>query len=278
MPSGPLLLGMLPLLIANTVQARYKDFGSNLHCEAERCLNTSVSSRELHSMAQRAPSTRISRRLFLAGLTSLPVAGCGNQGFLDSFIDTGRFLTTGLPGEEFSRQYISDLPYATMRARIGNGPPVLVVLNTARNNNLIWLTGDNISLVTRAGRIVTVIGIPKAVVETAYLTPDPLADRPHLIRDAVNFSHTLTIAEKTQRKTYTIDSTVELAGEETIEILELTFDTFVLRERCEARYANWQFENYYWVDRQTGFVWRSRQYISREFRPISTEILKPAAV
>ncbi len=227
-------------------------------------------------MAQHANPARISRRLFLSGLTSVPLAGCGNQGYLQSLIDTGRFLTTGLPGDEISRQYISDLPYATMRARIGNGPPVLVVLNTKRNKNLIWVTGDNISLVTRAGRVVTVVGIPSAVVETSYLTPDPLANNPHLIRNAVGFSHTQTIAENAQRKTYTIDSVFELAGEEAIEILEMTFNTLVLREKCEARYANWKFENYYWVDRQSGFVWRSRQYIAREFRPITTEVLKPA--
>ena len=222
-------------------------------------------------------SCGLSRRGFLGAAASLPLAGCGDRAFLDSLVSTSRYLTVGLEGQQLSRKFISDLPYATMQARIGRGPQVLIVLVEKRNANLVWVTGDNILIVTRAGRVVTVVGIDHSITETAYLSPDPLSDAPHKITGPVNFARTVSTDTK-DRISYTVDSVIEPLGEERITILDLNFDTIKLRERNETRYANWAFENFYWVDRNTGLVWRSQQYISREFRPMALDTLKPAAV
>lgn len=228
-------------------------------------------------MSHRKSSSGLSRRLFLGTAMSLPLAGCGDKAFFDSLVSTSRYLTVGLEGPELTRKFISDLPYATMRARIGRGPQVLIVLAEKRNANLVWVTGDNIVIVTRAGRVVTVIGIDRSITETAYLSPDPLAGAPHKITEPVTFARTI-LTDTKERDSYTVDSVIEPVGEEKITILDLNFDTIKLRERNETRYANWAFENFYWVDRNTGFIWRSQQYISRDFRPMALDTLKPAAV
>ena len=74
-----------------------------------------------------------------------------------------------------------------------------------------------------------------------------------------------------------MDSVFESLGPQKVRILELDFDTILVREKNSARTLNWRFENYYWVDPSDGFVWKSRQVIARRFPPVHFEILKPPA-
>jgi hypothetical protein len=74
-----------------------------------------------------------------------------------------------------------------------------------------------------------------------------------------------------------VDSVFEKLGPRKVRIVELDFDTILVRERNVARTLKWRFENLYWVDPGDGFVWKSRQVIARGFAPVQFEILKPAA-
>lgn len=217
------------------------------------------------------------RRALLSATALLPLAACGDQPIFNSMFDVSRYLTGGLKGQPLTRKFVSDLPYATMRAQIGRGPAILIVLAEVRGSDYVWVTGDNIVIVTRAGRAMTVTGIDKAVSETVLLGADPLALGAHRIIDAAASQRIMNMGT-TDKTSYTIDSVFEPLTQETISILELNFNTIKLRERNEARHQNWLFENTYWVDQQSGLPWKSRQYISRDFAPITLEMLKPPAV
>ena len=72
-----------------------------------------------------------------------------------------------------------------------------------------------------------------------------------------------------------INSNFSYVRKETLRIVEIDFDTILVRENCQAKTVNWEFENLYWVDPADGFVWKSRQVIARGFPPVQFEILKP---
>ena len=73
-----------------------------------------------------------------------------------------------------------------------------------------------------------------------------------------------------------IVSVFEPLGPITLTILEIEFDTVLVRERNTAKTMRWSYDNYYWVDAYDGFVWKSVQHIVRKFSPIEIEVLKPA--
>lgn len=48
----------------------------------------------------------------------------------------------------------------------------------------------------------------------------------------------------------------------------------MVRERNDARSLRWSFDNEYWLDFQSGYVWRSIQHFSPDSDPIAIEVFK----
>jgi hypothetical protein len=68
-----------------------------------------------------------------------------------------------------------------------------------------------------------------------------------------------------------------LRGAETIKILEHPLPTLALIEDCGSKEIDWHFQNVFWLDSETGFVWKSVQYVHPNLEPITLEILRPPA-
>jgi hypothetical protein len=64
-------------------------------------------------------------------------------------------------------------------------------------------------------------------------------------------------------------------GEEAIEILGTALTTRHVVEACEIRIIDWSFENEFWVDPDTGFVWQSSQYVHPKLSPLTFRVLRP---
>ena len=75
-----------------------------------------------------------------------------------------------------------------------------------------------------------------------------------------------------------IEGVFEEVGRETVEILELQFDTRVFREKCTARDLDWKFTNTYWVDPENGIIWKSRQHTHPDLPALDLDILKPSSL
>ena len=228
----------------------------------------------------------ISRRAFIAGLLSLPVAACSNIGFdqsvtraLPSFAQNITravlFYLAGLPDYPISRDIVNNLPYASMAAKIGKGPHSLLVLWRRERDDLHWLSADNAVLVTRGGRVVKTAGLSENIRDTIFIGADPVAAGLHHGASGITSKRTLDI--EPGQYTLPVDSTFEVRGPRRITITEIDFDTILVVERNVAQTVNWSFNNLYWVDPADGFVWKSRQHIARGFPPAVIEMLKPAA-
>jgi hypothetical protein len=65
-------------------------------------------------------------------------------------------------------------------------------------------------------------------------------------------------------------------GAERIVVVGDAHDTRHLVEDCSSPELDWNFSNEFWKDPDTGFVWRSIQYVHPGLDPITLETLRPA--
>jgi hypothetical protein len=64
-------------------------------------------------------------------------------------------------------------------------------------------------------------------------------------------------------------------GQETITILGQTMASARVDEDCQSTSPRWRFRNSYWLDPQSGFVWRSLQHIHPHGDTLDIEIFRP---
>jgi hypothetical protein len=64
-------------------------------------------------------------------------------------------------------------------------------------------------------------------------------------------------------------------GQEIIEILGTALTTRHVVEDCRIAVIDWSFENEFWVDPDTGFVWQSSQYVHPKLSRLTFRVLRP---
>lgn len=217
---------------------------------------------------------KVTRRHVVFG--GLALAGCGENKLARTVVDAYRLTIVGQPDVPISRSTVSNLPYASIAAKIGKGPRSLLILWRQDRDDLHWLSADDVAIVTRRGRVVKTAGLPETMRETRFSPRDPVADGIKPTDSGRTFTRELDLDPPPQFGLL-VDSRFEEIGRRTITIAEIQFETLLFREHCVAKTLNWAFTNTYWIDPFDGFVWRSEQTIARGFPPITIEILKPAA-
>lgn len=220
------------------------------------------------------------RRFFASGLAvflSGFLSGCVRDPVVSNVVSVFRHLTSGRPDQEIDRDTVARLPYALVRAKLGNGPRAVLLLNRNENDDRYWVSAEKATVVTRHGRIVKTAGFEQNLAYTQASQGDPLAQSPHEMDAPRSYSRQIDLRSQERYESIAIESVLEIVEPRTIEILDLEFDTILIREKSSARTVNWKFENLYWVDVYDGFVWKSRQHFVRGLPPMEIEVLKPAA-
>ncbi len=182
----------------------------------------------------------------------------------------GQFLirsVTGAGGEKLSREQIAAVPYATMGLGIGASDQVLLVLGASSDQGLEWYAGERILVVTRDGRVLRTVGLRYDLGQLRV--GSDTADNGRVERQfSVDFADRGAFGIPMRcRVTY--------AGNEDIEILGGLIPTRRRIESCHVEVLDWDFENVFWEDPGTGYVWRSRQHIHPQSPPIMLEVLRP---
>lgn len=211
------------------------------------------------------------RSLLICALGGL-VGACSER--LDAVSKTVAFAVTGMPDALPSREAIETMPYATLAAKIGNGPRSLLVLGEiAPDGRLHWVSADRAVIVTRKGRLMRTAGMPTDLAGTRFIGDDPvgmpLARTPPPLRRLVDIPALRAFSVP-------IDSKFDLGGDEEFTILGVVRKLQVLKEACVSEEMGWKFENKYWRDPGTGFCWASTQHFAPDMPPIETWTLKPA--
>ena len=215
------------------------------------------------------------RRQFLVTAAAGLCAACSNVRVGDAYTALN-VLISGVPDVPLSREQIARLPYASMRAKIGKGPRSLLILARYAGSDLHWISADRMLFATRRGRLVKTAGILANLKDTRFIGTDPVARGLHRLEGPVDARRIIDI-DRGYAFNITVTASLEPVRHERIEILGLSFDTVMVRERNVAELLDWRFENTFWADRETGFVWKSVQHFVDGMPPLEYEILKPAA-
>lgn len=176
---------------------------------------------------------------------------------------------------QLTRAQLDQIPFATISVEIEDGGKAYVVAVSDTNGNVVYQDQARRSLVFRGGLMVATEGLGYNLSAVKHqqgadpvVEPRALSEWPALITR--NYQFALRGTDDFQ---ITVRCGYAPAVRETIEIVELTFNVARIEETCGngAR----QFTNTYWVDPQTGFIWRSRQWIGPRQPQYLIEVIRP---
>jgi hypothetical protein len=207
-----------------------------------------------------------------AGLTCA-VAGCANSSS-DAF-RVGKLLIQQLTGhgQMITREQAAGIPYASIGVQLGPSGQGLAVLGKGIGEDRYWYSGNSILFVTRAGRVVQTVGLPYDLSHVDVRSAGASGQRSSpgtaahfaLVYDFQDLGAFNIVA--------TCDDTDE--GPETITILETNIETRHHIEHCKAPELDWSFENEFWLDAKTGYVWQSVQNIHPRSSLLTVVVFRP---
>jgi hypothetical protein len=204
-------------------------------------------------------------------LTSLLLAGCGSDSDFSQLggVLVQSFSGIGGDGPPVERDKAAAVPFATIGVRYGSSAEAMLVLATKSGDESEWLAGTQVSIITRAGHIVRTVGLPRNLTGVqgpiADTGPDTQPGSYHYLYDFADKRIFGAMVECTQKD----------AGPERIEIIGGTHDTRHIVEDCRAPFFDWDFQNDYWRDMATGYIWKSIQNTHPDGDPVTVEALRP---
>jgi hypothetical protein len=188
-------------------------------------------------------------------------------------VRAGNVLLQAVTGsiEKIPRERAAAIPYATMGMQLGSSAQVLLVLGTANQDELDWFAGEQVFVATRRGRVIRTAGLPYDLGGVHPLSTAPAARTgggtvPTLL--SLDFPDLGVFGASAQCSSRDM-------GEEGIEILGARILTRHIVEHCAVQVMRWNFDNEYWTDKMTGYVWRSSQHIHPKAPPLILEVLRP---
>ena len=209
----------------------------------------------------------------------------------------------GYPDYPLTREMVEEIPYASLRIKIGKGPAGLMILQEKEDEKYSWVSKDSVLIKIQDGRIVRTSNLNNDLVDYYYaedivfeelvkgniqlkVTSGNITLR-DLIKGNISFKEIINLEKD---KYYYSTRAISLANpvvrglnvqvytkkeaNEVIEILDRKYEVILIKEIVENKKIAWKHENLYWVDPETGFVWKSLQQIAPNVPPISLEITK----
>lgn len=209
--------------------------------------------------------------LSLIGCSSIPdnVAGSWRYSF-----ETFKSALFGYEDFPITRELIDNIPYASIRLKIGKGPAGLLILEIKERNKNTWLSADQVTIVEREGKIIRTLG----------LTNNLTSIRPQSVnhvefvknKDSPIYKSFISLDNP---EVFELELKVKVLnkGLEEIEIVDKKYSLIHFIEEKENRYLRWKSKDHYWVDPEDGFVWKSIQNIAPNIPPIVIEVTKKPA-
>jgi hypothetical protein len=208
-------------------------------------------------------------------LAIVPVLfGCGTNSNESRYATIVWRLVSGQRGE-VSREQAGAIPFATIGISIGRADEGLMVLGLAEGERQEWYARTQMIAMSN-GRILQTQGFPFNLsrlevraqgTEAVQGGPPPPGAEYSLV---VDFQDLQLIGAGAQCRS-------SETGRESIEILGTSLITRHVVESCEIAVIDWSFQNEFWVDPDTGFVWQSSQYIHPKMSRLTFRVLRPPA-
>lgn len=172
-------------------------------------------------------------------------------------------------------QQVNNLPYASLYARLNEGPRIFVVLGYNEKGQQKWVTQDQAMLVTQHGRLVKTLGLPDNLLSVSNLQQDPLADSLHISNDA-GWTRIVQWTEQGKVRGATVRSTFQRGTDEVLTVAGNRIPCRVWHEQVSIDSSNREWENTFWIDNSSGDVVQAHQMLAADAFPVDITILKPA--
>lgn len=228
-------------------------------------------------MKRRSTQPGLSRRSLLLSGLALPLTGCAAPyGLNMKTFGEAAGVSLGLKDPPaITLEQASKIPYASISFQIGNAAPRAIVLATDGPEGQIWTSSERQAIVTSGGRIVKTAGLKWNLSKMHFPNGDPL---PTLLQTGIPEAGIPRSVDFSDIHRYgvTIRGHFMKVGLETITTLGTKLHLLKIAERCKSDDIDWNFVNYFWIDPDTGFVWRSEQSIHPNLPRITLNVLRPA--
>lgn len=218
-------------------------------------------------------------------LLAISMTGCSQK--YQDVQDTMSLALFGHDDVALPPQQVTDLPYASMYAKVEGSAQAFLVLayaepaNHSENENtrfqLKWLSANGEMLVTENGRIVKTVNLLNANLLGSYSDqPDPLALG--LLNESTPKQwQRLVDWQPGNNFSVFLDSQFENKGAQTILVNDSPKETLYFVEHVQAPQINARYQNHFWLNAASGDVVASIQVPAPGFAAIETTVLKPFA-
>jgi hypothetical protein len=230
-------------------------------------------------MSDRRYNKFLNRRRILAAAAALPLSGCDFAPYGISLDQWGTALgtATGLQdAPDLKREQVEQIPFATISYRVGKSSTSILILAETSAGSSLWTSSQRLAVVTSKGRILQTAGFHWNLTSTNIIGADPvgttslLGARNQKLQRLCDFSD----INKFQ---IPIITEFEVGDPQTISILGSDIKTIQVIEHCRCEALNWDFDNFYAIDRTTGFVWQTSQYVHPNEAQFVITVLRPEA-
>ena len=201
---------------------------------------------------------------------ALGLSGCAGQGG-DAAKIGGLLFQSFTGGAMITREQASDIPYASIGIQLGSSSQGLAVLGKTLGDERYWYSGNRILFVTRGGRIVQTVGLPYDLKHVSVRGPSGGWVAPGT---AAQFTMLFDF-DDLQAFNVVANCTDADKGAETIVILGSKIQTQHHIESCKVEQLDWSFDNDFWIDPKSGYVWQSEQDIHPRSSVLSVMVFRP---
>jgi hypothetical protein len=178
----------------------------------------------------------------------------------------------GFQDYPITRDLVDNIPYASLKLKIGKGSAGLLILEEKQAKNLTYVSADNVRIVLHNGKIIRTSGLDNNLVK---------------IKEPKDSFKKFLISKEDEISYYTYSTydypalidmqakiTLKKLGTEEVDILDTKYYLVKFQEIVENSYLGWKVINFYWIDSTDYFVWRSQQSISPLLPIINYEVTK----
>lgn len=168
------------------------------------------------------------------------------------------------PPDNIDPEVIRNIPYASMKLRIGKGSTGLLILEQKIGKVEYWVSADEVYVVIKNGRVIQTSGLENNLIRTT--------SHENLFTEESSYSY-LNSYDNPKLDSFKVNAYLESGKLIEVDLNSGNKTLLLLEESLKNDYTGWNVTNKYWIDSE-GYVWKSIQHISPKLPPFYIEITK----
>ena len=211
-------------------------------------------------------------------ISVITLCSCG--GTYHAYYDTLKIALKEPQDASMTLEEVGQSSIDLMSVTRSERPTAIMALAYLEKGQHKWVSGDDIMFVLEKGRLVRTLGLDNDLIHTVNTKEDPLKDASHLLKER---QWQFALDWENDEYGYPVTSTFGQPMSEPLTILTKSIDsirvTETLRFEAPSEYIQTtpEWQNYYWYDKTTGTLIKSKQTLSPLSEPIEMTYLSRIA-